>query len=199
MAAKTTDTCSDSTLRIAMIRTFPTRYFSRGFNAVARLSVARNASLIRHWTIASMKPAASTQRLLQPRLRFYAAASTDGHDIPPEIVNLSSEEYQKEADRCLETLLDDLETLSDDLPDRIPDIELTQGVMTLQVADVGTYVINKQPPNKQIWLSSPISGPNRFDLYKGEWISLRDGSKLLETLSSELDQVIPEQEINLDH
>lgn len=29
------------------------------------------------------------------------------------------------------------------------------GVLTLDLGDKGTYVINKQPPNKQIWLSSP--------------------------------------------
>jgi hypothetical protein len=29
------------------------------------------------------------------------------------------------------------------------------GVLTLSLGDRGTYVINKQPPNKQIWLSSP--------------------------------------------
>ena len=28
--------------------------------------------------------------------------------------------------------------------------------------DYGVYVINKQTPNKQIWLSSPISGPQRY-------------------------------------
>ena len=37
----------------------------------------------------------------------------------------------------------------------------TQGVMTLSLGDHGTYVINKQAPNKQLWMSSPISGPNR--------------------------------------
>jgi len=31
------------------------------------------------------------------------------------------------------------------------------GVLTLKLGEHGTYVINKQPPNKQIWLSSPIS------------------------------------------
>jgi frataxin len=59
-------------------------------------------------------------------------------------------------------------------------------------------VINKQPPNKQIWLSSPISGPKRYDFViqsegqeqkegtgSGEWVYLRDGSTLadLRTLS----------------
>ena len=31
------------------------------------------------------------------------------------------------------------------------------GVLTVKISDSwGTYVINKQTPNKQIWLSSPI-------------------------------------------
>jgi hypothetical protein len=30
------------------------------------------------------------------------------------------------------------------------------GVLTLDLGQHGTYVINKQPPNKQIWLSSPL-------------------------------------------
>jgi frataxin len=28
--------------------------------------------------------------------------------------------------------------------------------MTISVGEDGTYVINKQPPNHQIWLSSPV-------------------------------------------
>lgn len=41
------------------------------------------------------------------------------------------------------------------------DHALVQGVMTIDLGDHGTYVINKQAPNKQIWLSSPVSGPIR--------------------------------------
>jgi len=33
---------------------------------------------------------------------------------------------------------------------------LQSGVLTLGMGSHGTYVINKQPPNKQIWLSSPL-------------------------------------------
>jgi len=33
---------------------------------------------------------------------------------------------------------------------------LQQGVLTLQLGKPGTYVINKQAPNKQVWWSSPI-------------------------------------------
>lgn len=63
----------------------------------------------------------------------------------------------------------------------------------------GTYVINKQPPNKQIWLSSPVSGPKRYDWVvlgdgqeakagtaSGSWIYLRDMSTLNDLILEEL-------------
>lgn len=64
----------------------------------------------------------------------------------------------------------------------------------------GTYVLNKQPPNKQIWLSSPESGPKRFDWVMkgdsmqqkegadsgGDWMYLRDGSLLTDILRVEI-------------
>jgi frataxin len=60
-------------------------------------------------------------------------------------------------------------------------------------------VINKQPPNKQIWVSSPTTGPKRFDYVvlsegqdakegtgKADWVYLRDGSTLTELLLVEI-------------
>lgn len=60
-------------------------------------------------------------------------------------------------------------------------------------------MLNKQPPNKQIWLSSPVSGPKRYDYVNkegnigdevGEWVYLRDNSLLSHLLESELGIVI---------
>lgn len=45
---------------------------------------------------------------------------------------------------------------------------MQQGVLTLRLGDLGTYVINKQTPNRQIWMSSPLSGPVRYDWGPGE-------------------------------
>jgi len=72
-------------------------------------------------------------------------------------------------------------------------------VLTLTFPPNGTYVINKQPPNKQIWLSSPLSGPKRYDWIVigegmhqkqesgvGDWIYMRDGSTLNELLRKEI-------------
>jgi frataxin len=81
------------------------------------------------------------------------------------------------------------------------------GVLNISVPAIGTFVLNKQPPNKQIWLSSPISGPKRYDwivegdymhekqdsrpFASGQWIYLRDGSNLTELLNSELSLSLP--------
>lgn len=60
-------------------------------------------------------------------------------------------------------------------------------------------MINKQPPNFQIWLSSPVSGPKRYDWVMmgenmhekegggvGDWVYLRDGSSMTDLLRKEL-------------
>lgn len=78
-------------------------------------------------------------------------------------------------------------------------IRYQAGVLTVSFPPNGEYVINKQPPNKQIWLSSPVSGPKRFDWVVagegmqgkegsgvGDWLYLRDGSSLSEILRKEL-------------
>ncbi|KAF8451395.1 hypothetical protein BGX38DRAFT_1091782, partial [Terfezia claveryi] len=62
------------------------------------------------------------------------------------------------------------------------DVEFSAGVLTVVVEGKGTWVVNKQPPNRQMWLSSPISGPKRFDWVVdgdgGRWICLRGGSEV---------------------
>lgn len=83
------------------------------------------------------------------------------------------------------------------------------GVLTLKLGEHGTYVINKQPPNKQIWLSSPTryvniecslvlaidtcarSGPKRYGYVPeaDQWRYSRDNSSLGELLNTELSQI----------
>ena len=76
---------------------------------------------------------------------------------------------------------------------------LQGGILKIEIPNRGTWVINKQPPNKQIWLSSPESGPKRFDWVitgesmhqkegsgSGDWIYLRDGTSLSSVMNKEL-------------
>ncbi|WFD44294.1 ferroxidase [Malassezia psittaci] len=71
------------------------------------------------------------------------------------------------------------------------------GVLNLRLGSLGTYVINKQPPSRQIWLSSPTrSGPKRFDFDadKNVWFTYKDGHLYLlnDLLSEELSVVFGE-------
>lgn len=57
-------------------------------------------------------------------------------------------------------------------------------------------MLNKQPPNRQIWLSSPVSGPKRYDwVVPGGWVYLRDASALRDLLREELGVEMGEAEV----
>uniref|UniRef100_A0A8C6AG04 Frataxin, mitochondrial n=1 Tax=Monodon monoceros TaxID=40151 RepID=A0A8C6AG04_MONMO len=65
------------------------------------------------------------------------------------------------------------------------------GVLAIKLGgDLGTYVINKQTPNKQIWLSSPSSGPKHYDWTGRNWVYSHDGVSLHELLATELTQAL---------
>jgi len=68
---------------------------------------------------------------------------------------------------------------------------LQDGVLTVKFGKPhGTYVINRQTPNKQIWLSSPKSGPKRYDFVNNQWIYKHDGKTLHELLNNEIPTIV---------
>ncbi|KAJ5815493.1 Frataxin [Penicillium riverlandense] len=118
---------------------------------------------------------------------------------------LSTEEYMEYSEHYFNVLLGELEKAQEEGSD--VEAEYSAGVLNITVPALGTYVLNKQPPNKQIWLSSPISGPKRYDwivggdrmhekqdsrpFVSGQWVYLRDGSNLTDLLNSELTLNLP--------
>ncbi|KAG9101451.1 Mitochondrial chaperone Frataxin [Ceratobasidium sp. 370] len=123
------------------------------------------------------------------------------------------QEYHQISDIAMEALLESLEAIIDKHPNLPYEVDYNvrkfnipiclrsnhafstqSGVLTLNLGDKGTYVINKQPPNKQIWLSSPKSGPKRydFDAEQNEWFYTRDNVTLRSLLEEELGAVFGE-------
>jgi frataxin len=98
----------------------------------------------------------------------------DFHDLADSTLN------------SIEVRLTSLEDFVDDL-----DISNAMGVLTLQLGTRGTYVLNKQAPNQQIWWSSPMSGPKRFEFCSESrrWVSTRDRSDMLLLLSREIEKL----------
>jgi frataxin len=66
------------------------------------------------------------------------------------------------------------------------------GVLNVIVGDKGTFVLNKQAPNLQIWLSSPISGPLRYDFCRESvaWRNSRDQHDLLSLLGDDFETLV---------
>lgn len=85
------------------------------------------------------------------------------------------------------------------------DSVLQDGVLTVKLdSNHGTYVINRQTPNRQIWLSSPTSGPKRFDfvpkysskLTEGRWIYKHTGQSLHELLQEEIRVILKDAKVD---
>ncbi|KAF3360993.1 hypothetical protein VDGD_07667 [Verticillium dahliae] len=118
--------------------------------------------------------------------------------VTVNVAELTDAEYHELADQYMDVVVSKLEELAETREGF--DVEYSAGVLTLNTPEHGTYVINKQPPNKQIWLSSPLSGPKRYDWAilgegqaekegtgAGNWIYMRDGSTLGDIFLKELD------------
>ncbi|GAA5992176.1 hypothetical protein JCM10908_001805 [Rhodotorula pacifica] len=139
-------------------------------------------------------------------------AETDGSEAASHqysISHFTTREYHDIADRTMDRLTEYLEEVVESLESDSAssyDVEYStsmcgkSGVLTIRLGDYGTYVLNKQPPNKQIWLSSPKSGPKRYDWDEQHrvWFYNRDGDLLHDLLNRELREALGDESIEVD-
>ena len=124
----------------------------------------------------------------KPIKQFHILQSLPYSTITP----LSLIEYEQLAEETLNSLTESFDSLpaSTNCPTQY-DVNFSDGVLTIFISDeVGTYVINKQTPNRQIWLSSPMSGPKRFDLVEGKWMYTHEDVCLHDLLESEFSAIL---------
>ncbi|KPJ06001.1 Frataxin-like, mitochondrial [Papilio machaon] len=103
--------------------------------------------------------------------------------------------YEEICNETLESLCDYFEEIVDQSSNlKGADVTYSDGVLTVALGpEYGTYVINRQSPNKQIWLSSPVSGPKRYDLILkdgGYWMYKHDGVTLHKLLQDEISKIV---------
>ncbi|XP_074585204.1 frataxin, mitochondrial [Curcuma longa] len=105
--------------------------------------------------------------LRQYRVFFSTQPSALDQAQNPAVVEyrslMAEEEFHRLADETIHDLLEKFEEYGDAVHLDGYEIDYGNHVLTLNLGTLGTYVINKQTPNRQIWLSSPVSGPSRFD------------------------------------
>ena len=127
---------------------------------------------------------------------FGSELDTEAHQGTSE--TLSERDFHRHADLTMGQLLGSLEDVVESHEVADSDVELGQGVLTCSLGDLGTYVYNKQAPNKQMWASSPVSGPNRYDWNDGKWLCRRDGHELISRLQKELRQLLKDDSIDIE-
>ncbi|KAL2215924.1 Frataxin-like domain-containing protein [Thermoascus aurantiacus ATCC 26904] len=199
-----------------MLSRTPRAVLSSSALRLGRLQVAATPAALQFQSRQSLVFSSSQCRSREiPRRSFHATPSANLSDPNPpkpqsqniaggathvtEPTPLTNQQYHEYADYYLNYLLSELEKAQEEGSDI--EAEYSAGVLNIIVPSAGTYVLNKQPPNKQIWLSSPISGPKRYDWVvegdqthekqdtrypNGQWIYLRDGSNLTDLLNAEL-------------
>ncbi|KAL1188384.1 Frataxin [Cardamine amara subsp. amara] len=101
---------------------------------------------------------------------------------------LQEDEFHRLANFTIDDLLEKIEDYGDTVQIDGFDIDYGNEVLTLKLGSLGTYVLNKQTPNRQIWMSSPVSGPSRFDWDRdaNAWIYRRTEANLHKVLEEEL-------------
>jgi len=67
------------------------------------------------------------------------------------------------------------------------ELELQEGILTIETASGKTFVLSKHSPSMQLWLASPVSGGHHFgyDETAATW-ALPDGTLLKSILETEL-------------
>lgn len=97
---------------------------------------------------------------------------------------------EKEYLSACNSQLDSLQERLEDIEDK-HDIEVkyVEGVLTVDCLNGKVFIINRQLPNRQIWYSSPLSGPCRFNWHQQQWLNLQ-GGQLQAIFMSELDKCL---------
>jgi frataxin len=146
----------------------------------------------------------SNDILIHPRKSMYMQQQQASSTFISNVMSLQTRkfqsvgEYHDVADQTLHYIQDGVEDFLEEYYDagendneEVPEVNYASGVLTIYLPPHGTYVINKQTPNQQIWWSSPISGPRRYeyDEKTKRWMNSRAVD-----LSSEEDAIYVEED-----
>jgi len=96
---------------------------------------------------------------------------------------METSQFESLADKTLARLQAAIEDAEGDL-----DVDLVGGILTIETESGAKYLLNRHGPNRQLWLSSPVSGAWHF-AWSDEsqaWLSTRGGERLEELLAREL-------------
>ncbi|XP_059449687.1 frataxin, mitochondrial-like isoform X4 [Corylus avellana] len=153
-------------------------------------SSSSSSSTIRRFSFLLLEASRSETTRWSPACRTFCSRPLNLGDDPqgPAAIDYSSvlqeDEFHRLSNSTIHHLLEKLEEYGDNVEIDGFDVDYGNEVLTLKLGDLGMYVLNKQTPNRQIWLSSPVSGPARFDWDRNAqtWVYRRSKADLLNML-----------------
>ena len=133
------------------------RFLFTGTTSISNTSISTIAS-----TSASTRAFSGCSQFFENESEFHTVADETLEDIQ-DAVDVALEEYYTENENDNGDNDDEFETV------------YASGVLNMTFPPHGTWVLNKQTPNRQIWWSSPISGPRRYEYDENisEWMYTR--------------------------
>lgn len=166
-------------------------------NVINRLSILRLDKIIKvhqRYPIVKLFGSLNYKSLAETKLTRSNLNSQNFSIYSTKLSNSSKNTFSYIANETLESLTEKFDTLADEYPNLFNeehDVTYSSNVLTIKLdSKRGTYVINTQTPNSQIWLSSPKSGPYRFDLVENnKWIYKHTGESLHELLTREFSEL----------
>jgi frataxin-like iron-binding protein CyaY len=109
------------------------------------------------------------------------------------ITDTTEEEFDHHIHHTFDIIQERLE--QSDCEDENVDINYIDGVLKIVIPDIGIWILSRHSATKQLWLSSPISGPSKYNFHRsasdkgptsssnaGHWKNERDESILLHNL-----------------
>lgn len=72
---------------------------------------------------------------------------------------------------------------------QVVDCELTTGILNIHTDKQGTFIINRNIPRQELWLSSPFSGGAHFAYIDNLWLNTRTKEPFETVLFAELDKL----------
>ncbi|XP_055387393.1 frataxin homolog, mitochondrial [Condylostylus longicornis] len=156
------------------------------------ISLCKGLSRISKIILRHRIPQKEFEKHLRSQIRF---STCDNEQW--DFVDMKHAEYERVCTETLEGLFEYFEELLDSATFvELSDVTYNDGVLTVNLGSSGTYVINRQTPNKQIWLSSPNSGPKRYDFFGsknaelGQWKYKHTGESLHSLLQKEIKTIL---------
>ncbi|KAH7576827.1 hypothetical protein JRO89_XS01G0158100 [Xanthoceras sorbifolium] len=105
----------------------------------------------------------SPRSFISASRNFCSCPSNLDHDSQvPAAIDYCSLLQEDEFHRLANSTIHDLQEKFEEYGDAVQidgfDVDYGNEVLTIKLGALGTYVLNKQTPNRQLWLSSPVRG-----------------------------------------